>query len=285
MFHRGVITYDELKTLLRTLDIMPYWRDKLIQIAYTPYSRVDVRRMYATGVLDREGVKRAYMDLGYDEEKAEKLTEFTIKIEAREDIEAATEPILNALKAQEITQEEALTQLQEVGLTPEKAALKVNKIVAQLENAEREKWAEVLSDLYVRGVMDYDKFIDGLGKLNLSSNAQDQIIKLADLEKLKRKQFPSLSMLKSWWTKNIMTEDEIRDLMTRMGYDKEMQDNIFKDWSTPTEVEEARLPEKSDIRLWLRKGIIDVDTASQLLLMLRYPEQVVEWYIQDWVGS
>jgi Ca2+-binding EF-hand superfamily protein len=285
MFHRGVITEDELKTLMRTLDIMPGWRDKLIQIAYTPYSRVDVRRMYAMGVLDRDGVYRAYRDLGYDHEKAEKLTEFTIKYEAREDIEAAVEPILSALKAKEITPEDAVAQLKEIGLTEEKAALRVNKVVTQMENEEREKWADVLSDLYVRGVLSYNDFLEALGKLNLSSQAMERIIAMADLERLKHKEFPTLAMLKSWWSKGIIDEQKMREIMERMNIDKEMQDNLIKDWTTPQEMETPRLPDKSDIRLWLRKGIIDIDTASQLLLMLRYPPQVVEWYIRDWVGS
>ncbi|GAJ24007.1 unnamed protein product, partial [marine sediment metagenome] len=44
MLHRGVIGEGDLNMLLRALDVMPFWRDKLTQIAYRPLSRVDVRR-------------------------------------------------------------------------------------------------------------------------------------------------------------------------------------------------------------------------------------------------
>jgi len=285
MFHRGIITEDELKTLMRTLDVMPGWRDKLIKIAYSPFSRVDVRRMYSSGVLTRDDVKRAYMDLGYDEEKAEKLTEFTVRYEAQEDIKAAADPILSSLKAKEITPEEALDQLQQIGLTPEKAALKVNKIVAEMQNEEREKWANVLSDLYVKGVMDEDKFLDGLGKLNLSADAMEKIRTMADLERLKNTHFPSLSDIKRWYAKNIIDEHQATELMKRLNLSDETIKLYFADWATPADEEEPKLPDKSDIRLWLRKGIIDEDTARILLSMLRYPDQVVEWYIEDWRGK
>ena len=40
MFHRDIIDRSELETLLRTKDIMPYWRDRLTKIAYNNYTRV-----------------------------------------------------------------------------------------------------------------------------------------------------------------------------------------------------------------------------------------------------
>ena len=79
MLHRGVITEADLELLLRALDVMPYWRDKLIAISYNPITRVDVRRMYSLGVLNESEVEKAYRDIGYTRENAERLREFTIR--------------------------------------------------------------------------------------------------------------------------------------------------------------------------------------------------------------
>jgi len=79
MLHRGVIGEADLDMLMRALDIMPFWRDKLVQIAYRPLSRVDVRRMFALGVLGVSGVRKAYTDLGYNDYNADLMTQFTIK--------------------------------------------------------------------------------------------------------------------------------------------------------------------------------------------------------------
>ena len=52
MLHRDVIGLEALNMLFKTVEIPPFWRDKLIKIAYQPYTRVDVRRMHDMGVLD-----------------------------------------------------------------------------------------------------------------------------------------------------------------------------------------------------------------------------------------
>ena len=91
MMHRGIISQGELQTLLRVSDIPSFWREKLMEMSYKPYTRVDVRRMYGLGVLDESGVKRSYLDLGYNDEKAEAMTQFTILYEAGDDADILTQ--------------------------------------------------------------------------------------------------------------------------------------------------------------------------------------------------
>ena len=79
MLHRGAIRPDELNMLLRALDIMPFWRDKLTRIAYKRLTRVDIRRMYRVGVLTEEEVYEANIELGYGERDAKRMTDFTVK--------------------------------------------------------------------------------------------------------------------------------------------------------------------------------------------------------------
>ena len=119
MLHRRIISKGELSTLLKIQDIPSFWRDRLIQAAYSPLTRVDSRRMYGVGVLDRAGVKRAYRDLGYDETNAERLTEFTVRYEDEkgeskpEKYKSATvSAIIQAYKKRIITRAETVTRLQ-----------------------------------------------------------------------------------------------------------------------------------------------------------------------------
>lgn len=78
MLHRRVIDEATLNQLLRALDVMPFWRDKLTAISYQPLTRVDVRRMHKLGVLNNEETNLAYRDLGYDKTNAQRMTRFTI---------------------------------------------------------------------------------------------------------------------------------------------------------------------------------------------------------------
>ena len=134
MLHRGVINESDLSLLLRALDIMPFWRDKLIEISFNPLTRVDVRRMYGLGVLDKAGVLKAYKDIGYNETNANLMTEFTVRyqdaIKQREEerAEAAKEkrvvPWTNAqtlkfLKMGLITEDRARDELVALGYDEE----------------------------------------------------------------------------------------------------------------------------------------------------------------------
>lgn len=79
MLHRGIINRDELHLLLRALDIMPFWRERLIQMSYRPLTRVDVRRMYQLGTLNEASVTQSYRELGYNDTNAIRMTDFTIR--------------------------------------------------------------------------------------------------------------------------------------------------------------------------------------------------------------
>lgn len=78
MLHRGQITADDVYSWFRLMEVPPYWRDKMTAISFNPYTRVDVRRMNKIGLIDEDGLDRAYMDLGYDEEKAAGMRDFTL---------------------------------------------------------------------------------------------------------------------------------------------------------------------------------------------------------------
>lgn len=84
MLHRTAetgVTEADVTELMRLAGIAPRWRQPLLAISSSVFSRVDIRRMYKVKVLDRAGVKAAYLALGYNEQRAEALTDFSIKLE------------------------------------------------------------------------------------------------------------------------------------------------------------------------------------------------------------
>lgn len=88
MLHRKVtvdannpheITLDDVKAALQQQDILPYWVDAFIEIAYRPLTRIDAKRAFAIGTLDREGLVKAFLDLGYNDDNAEVMAAFNEK--------------------------------------------------------------------------------------------------------------------------------------------------------------------------------------------------------------
>lgn len=101
MLHRGVIDEQQLAGLLRAADYAPVWRDRLQAISFHPLTRVDVRRMHKVGVLTADELVRAYMDLGYTEENATRLRDFTVALNSGEQ-RAAIEPFRGSLRGRVI---------------------------------------------------------------------------------------------------------------------------------------------------------------------------------------
>jgi hypothetical protein len=85
LLHRGIISTDDLKALLKALDVMPFWRDKLIQLSYNVVGRIDTRRLYAYGIWDKQRVYQEYLHEGYSPKDAGDLTKFTIMYDDEQD--------------------------------------------------------------------------------------------------------------------------------------------------------------------------------------------------------
>ena len=65
MLHRGLLTEAEVYDWFRLVEIPPFWRDKLIQTAYTWPTRVDVRRWWDMRTIDETELRRLYSGMGY----------------------------------------------------------------------------------------------------------------------------------------------------------------------------------------------------------------------------
>lgn len=158
MLHRDKITVDELKTLIAIADIAPWWRDKLIDISYSPFTRVDTRRLFVDGVITRDEVKRNYKDIGYNDEKAEKLTEWTCKGVSdvkKETVKDLTESkILKAYQTGKSNTEDTTAALKNMGYDDNEAALLLSLVDYQSDEDELDQEWKVLKAEYLAGIKD-----------------------------------------------------------------------------------------------------------------------------------
>jgi len=71
---RGIIDPADFDTILKIHDIAPFWRPRMLALAFDPYTRVDVRRMYELGILTDDDLIKAAKAAGYaTKEDLEKL--------------------------------------------------------------------------------------------------------------------------------------------------------------------------------------------------------------------
>ena len=153
MFHRGVIDRDTLITLLRTRDIMPFWRDKLLEISYELIPRVDLRRAWDAGVITDEDLLRRMKMLGYSEEDAriELLTQKRIALaDEISDLERLTE---RRFRKGYITVDQARAELSALGYHPTRISMRIQYYNLLAEEAYKDAFLDLLEDLYAKDLI------------------------------------------------------------------------------------------------------------------------------------
>ncbi len=78
LLHRGKVTDDELNKLLKALDIMPFWRDKLIELSWDLPNRVELRMMARYGLVDKPFLMTALKNVGLREDYRETVADMML---------------------------------------------------------------------------------------------------------------------------------------------------------------------------------------------------------------
>lgn len=221
MLHRGLIDRDELDVLLRTQDVMPYWRERLVQIAFRPLTRVDVRRMHALGTLDRDQVKKAYKDIGYNEENAELMTQFTEQYNQVSDRELTKTEILQLYKKGTLEYDDSLEFLVELGYDQDTAAWLLEEQAAAVTEDNRNLSLTQVKKMYFAGVITRGEATGRLAELNYTADDIERVYSLWELEAEPNIRTPSRTDLEKFYEAGIIDDDTWFDQMLNLGYTEE----------------------------------------------------------------
>lgn len=295
MLHRRVIDESDLDLLLRALDVMPFWRDRLKEISFRPFTRVDVRRMHKLGVLDEEGVFSAYLDIGYDNNKARAMTEFTLLYNSRTDETGKDTIQVEARKQIEVAYSKglidnviAVEQLTNLGHTVEDAEtlLELSSL-----NVELEARRFTLEDNYKR----IEKIaISGYGRRTIPRNEAIELLQITgytiseaeseldfvDTERtIQLKQFISDS-IKELYTEFVISNADAVSVLSSNGFEIEEIEMLLEEFNIVREFR-TRLPSKADFETWFKMDLISVDELADGLRGIRYPEKFVSLFVQE----
>ena len=218
MLHRGEITESDMELLIRTHDVSPFWRDKLTAIAYTPYTRVDVRRMYDAGVLDIKAVYRSYRDIGYDHEKATNMTTFTVALSNAAERDLTKSEVLNGFKIGYFREGEAREQLLALGYDETEADYYISKVLWDLWQKEIKEQVKYLEMQYTRELIDQHAVYSELGRLNLPSEQVNRYIRTWDIKRAAKTKTLTATQLAKFRTQEIIVDGEFRSEMSGIGY-------------------------------------------------------------------
>jgi hypothetical protein len=244
MYHRGIITYEDLKTLLRTLDVMPYWREKLIKLSETPFTRIDVRRMYKAGVLTREEVTRAYMDLGYNEDKATKLTDFVCADANLENRELTKSELLTLYRERALTHDEIMGELKALGYSNEEIEFLIFIADFQKSKEKLNALKNAMKASYFAGLSSRNDVLVFLEKQAIPAAEVQELLDLWDAEREVRVTLPSIGDLRQFLKYGVIDQETFRGCAQGLGYPDQVIDWYISVWQTLAEEEKAKAEAK-----------------------------------------
>ena len=128
------VSRDDIKDALVVNDVLPFWADRLMEISFKPLTRTDAQRAYFIDAIDENELKDSYLDLGYNEDNADRLVRFTNQLKGkRKQTTGGTEKAMTVLKYYKnflLTDSEATARLRNGGLS-EKAAVDAMQIASK----------------------------------------------------------------------------------------------------------------------------------------------------------
>lgn len=228
MLHRGEIDEGEMKMLIKAHDVSPFWRDKLLAISYSPYTRVDVRRMHAAGVLDEKGVYRNYRDLGYDHEKAQKMTEFTVAYNTQTERDLTKSDALHGLKIGYFNPEEAHALIMSLGYSAEEADYYISKVLYDLWQDEINEQVKYLRQQYVRSLISQNQVYSELGRLNLPADQINRYIRTWDVERQAKTRTLTSTKLEQLRKAGVIDDGQYETEMAGLGYKQQYIDWLLE---------------------------------------------------------
>jgi hypothetical protein len=218
MLHRGLIDQHTLDELLKTADYPKFWREKLSAISYSPYTRVDIRRMYQAGVLNETEVLQAYKDIGYNEERAQKLTEFTIRMISQEERDLTRGDLVGAYEDGLTDRGATLDALVKMGYDSEEGDTILKQADFNIAKAARTEAVNWVKEQYLIKAMDKSQATLELTQAGLTTRSIDRYLLSwgravsNDVKILTRTEAESLYM------KDIITEAELEEQLTLNKY-------------------------------------------------------------------
>lgn len=277
-------TEDDLKRLLKVADYPQFFRDRLIEISYSPLTRVDVRRMYRVGVLDREGVKQSYLDLGYNDKNAERLTEFTIRYETgnnTDKLEDYTNLTLTLAKQAYIkgliNREDYLERLSSLNYNQEDAQLIVH--MAEMERqlkltpdnipSYQNTMINLVADAYGLKTIDSDTARSMLADLSLPDDQITYLLTVTDFEVNLKQQNNVIKLIGEAYISRAYDRSEVITLLSKMNIPASQQANIMIEFDIQRDYRSRRLTE-AQYRLALKSKYITQEEYLENMRGLGY---------------
>jgi len=230
MLHRGIISREELRDLLIYADYVPWWVEKLIAISYTPYTRVDARRMHKLGVLSDDELVGVYKDIGYDDEHAKNMARFTILYNMEAELEYTKSEVLKDYRLGMMSRAEANELLIGLGNSPQYADYLLDLEDYKRANSEITEHLKHIKTLYIAGEIDRTEATGRLGRLDLEADRIARYLDMWTIAREAKTARPTRAMIEEYYKDDIIDEQTARIELAKRHYQDYVIDWMILDW-------------------------------------------------------
>lgn len=218
MLHRGLITIGDLETLLKISDYPKFWRDKLRDISFNLYTRVDVRRLLQAGMLSDEEAFTAYKEMGYDDEKARKLTDFAIQGISQDERDPTRTDILSLYEEGIIDRSTAAGDLVKMGYDSEEAEQILKLSDVQIAKAMRTDLINYTKEKFLARQVDETQARSELAQIGLKQQSVDRYVMNWQRATEVESAIPSIADVKRWFMGDLITQDELISYLKQLRH-------------------------------------------------------------------
>lgn len=236
MFHRKLMPREDLELLVRSLDVSPFWRDKLIGITYNQITRVDIRRIFQLGLIDRHEVKERFEKNGYTSEDAELLTKFYEVYSGPDEEGIALDPLNVTLsqikdlkKLGTLSFDQAVEQLEAIGYKQDYAVILVQSWEDEVQYKARADIINRYTRKAIREDMNEAEVEALFSELKLTNDELTNVKRVVETERLEYDSIPTKAELFTLANKGIIDYDTWYHMMRRHGYPDEII-GWYRDW-------------------------------------------------------
>jgi len=250
----------------RLVEIPPFWRDRLTRTAFAPFTRVDVRRMHKTGVLDEDQVYSAYRWHGFDHERAEAMTNFTLRYNATEDRDLTKTDILSSYRKGALDEGAARELLAEIDFGDDEIDFLLAKEEQDVATRQRDLTVSNYSNLYQIGIMPKEKVTEALAELGYDAEEIALLYQLWDAEAPAKTRQPTRAELTHFLSVGIIDIETFAQEMSSIDYpEKYINWYRLEFWQDQLEVaqkeEERARKEEERVEKALVKTTYEIERA------------------------
>jgi len=219
---------ETVKFYLKQADYDKRWRERLVAISYSPLTRVDLRRIYALGLIDDAELKARIMELGYTEKDAELIMEFYKTYRQEEARTFAKTEIKYLLYYGIINETEAKVMLEKLGYTEEDAKTLIELWKVKLAEKDMRETQKHVRDAYALGEITRAEAERMLREAGLSEEVIAVVLDKEDKRRLSSQKLPSASTVVKWLKLGVITKEKAREILRSINVKEEYIEYYIK---------------------------------------------------------